>query len=225
MLLFAADLERLHGAELARPSLSEARSPSLLYTLLQDFLVLTTPSKLTRRGSGSLAGLLTRLVSACILLRSWNGYLATAFAIVIWLMRILHRFCCVRLCANWSHPCWYPTPYLGAGCGSTAACGSNSAIHNSTSTAMAFTSQRLVARTSHTATASCFVCVVRRYLCVRRRGSVLVAGGAHRRQGVPGAASDLTRVQTRSSCYMGRGWAALRRSCGRASAGVWLSAT
>ena len=36
MPLFAADLERLHGAELARPPLSEARSPYLLYKMLQE---------------------------------------------------------------------------------------------------------------------------------------------------------------------------------------------
>ena len=36
MPLFAADLERLHGAELARPPLSEARLPYLLYKMLQE---------------------------------------------------------------------------------------------------------------------------------------------------------------------------------------------
>ena len=36
MPLFAADLERLHGAELARPPLSEAKSPYLLYKMLQE---------------------------------------------------------------------------------------------------------------------------------------------------------------------------------------------
>ena len=36
MPLFAADLERLHGAELARPPLSEVRSPYLLYKALQE---------------------------------------------------------------------------------------------------------------------------------------------------------------------------------------------
>jgi len=35
MPLFAADLERLHGAELARPPLSEARSPYLLHKALE----------------------------------------------------------------------------------------------------------------------------------------------------------------------------------------------
>ena len=36
MPLCAADLERLHGAELARPPLSEAKSPYLLYKMLQE---------------------------------------------------------------------------------------------------------------------------------------------------------------------------------------------
>ena len=36
MPLFAADLERLHGAELARPPLSEAKSPYLLHKALQE---------------------------------------------------------------------------------------------------------------------------------------------------------------------------------------------
>ena len=36
MPLVAADLERLHGAELARPPLSEVRSPYLLYKALQE---------------------------------------------------------------------------------------------------------------------------------------------------------------------------------------------
>ena len=36
MPLSAGDLERLHGAELARPPLSEAKSPYLLYKMLQE---------------------------------------------------------------------------------------------------------------------------------------------------------------------------------------------
>ena len=36
MPLFSVDLERLHGAELARPPFSEARSSILLYKLLQE---------------------------------------------------------------------------------------------------------------------------------------------------------------------------------------------
>ena len=36
MPLYAEDLERLHGSELARPPLSEAKSPYLLYKALQD---------------------------------------------------------------------------------------------------------------------------------------------------------------------------------------------
>ena len=36
MPLFAADLQRLHGAELARPPLSEARSPYLLHKALEE---------------------------------------------------------------------------------------------------------------------------------------------------------------------------------------------
>ena len=35
MPLFAIDLERLHGAELARPPLSEVRSPYLLHQALE----------------------------------------------------------------------------------------------------------------------------------------------------------------------------------------------
>ena len=35
MMLAAADLERIHGAELARPPLSEAKSPYLLHEALQ----------------------------------------------------------------------------------------------------------------------------------------------------------------------------------------------
>ena len=42
MPLFAADLERLHGAELARPPLSEVRSAYLLYKALQERRIDTT---------------------------------------------------------------------------------------------------------------------------------------------------------------------------------------
>ena len=42
MPLFAADLERLHGAELSRPPLSEVRSPYLLYKALQERRIDTT---------------------------------------------------------------------------------------------------------------------------------------------------------------------------------------
>ena len=42
MPLFAADLQRLHGAELARPPLSEVRSAYLLYKALQERRIDTT---------------------------------------------------------------------------------------------------------------------------------------------------------------------------------------
>ena len=42
MPLFAADLERVHGAELGRPPLSEVQSAYLLYKALQDRRIDTT---------------------------------------------------------------------------------------------------------------------------------------------------------------------------------------
>ena len=79
MPLFAADLERVHGAELGRPPLSEVQSAYLLYKALQDRRIDTT-KQAVKTWWESIAALPMGLPSASAAWNPWNRGMGTPFA-------------------------------------------------------------------------------------------------------------------------------------------------